>query len=453
MFGEQLVGWLFTDTMILGGIACGLFYLILLTHIRAVRKASTVALCLVKTVVTIAAFFLGTFFGICIGYLISDEWRAFLQQYVGMFAMAAAACILFRDYKVQTRVVYAGLFTTTWVLAAGFNFLVSDWFHVPPPFGRFSLLFVLPRLVTCLVLVGVLKLFNIDKYEGNSNYGVYLFCALCAVVCLLQTFTFFSSSELSSVNYFSLWIWIMEMAAYAFYYLFLRENDRYTFYKVESSRLAGDLHYYRWMQNYFDEMRMLKHDMQNQFSYVRLLYEQGKDADAKEYFAELDKTAQQTLDFVSTGNKPVDTVLNMTITRAHQVQVELEHSCSVPQSMRFHNRELFSLLINLCDNAVEAARLAPEGQRRVKIDLYSNDNNLLIYIANSFDAKADVKQMLSMERSTKRDAARHGYGHRIVKNIVQKYDGDILYTVEGGLFVAKAMLALHDAKSLPGGKK
>ena len=97
--------------------------------------------------------------------------------------------------------------------------------------------------------------------------------------------------------------------------------------------------------------------------------------------------------------------------------------------------------------------LAPEGQRRVKIDLYSNDNYLIIYIANSFDAKADVKQMLSMERSTKRDAARHGYGHRIVKNIVQKYDGDILYTVEGGLFVAKAMLALHDAKSLPGGKK
>ena len=100
-----------------------------------------------------------------------------------------------------------------------------------------------------------------------------------------------------------------------------------------------------------------------------------------------------------------------------------------------------------------SARLAPEGQRRVKIDLYSNDNYLIIYIANSFDAKADVKQMLSMERSTKRDAARHGYGHRIVKNIVQKYDGDILYTVEGGLFVAKAMLALHDAKSLPGGKK
>ena len=173
MFGEQLVGWLFTDTMIMGGIACGLFYLILLTQFRAVRKVATVALCIVKTAVTIAAFFLGTFFGICIGYLISDEWRAFLQQYVGMFAMAAAACILFRDYKVQTRVVYAGLFTTTWVLAAGFNFLVSEWFHVPPPFGRFSLLFVLPRLVTCLVLVGVLKLFNIDKYEGNSNYGVY----------------------------------------------------------------------------------------------------------------------------------------------------------------------------------------------------------------------------------------------------------------------------------------
>ena len=282
MFGEQLVDWLFTDTMIQSGIACGIFYLILLTQFRAIKKASTAVLCIVKTAVTIAAFFLGTFFGICIGYLISDEWRAFLQQYVGMFAMAAAACILFRDYKVQTRVVYAGLFTTTWVLAAGFNFLVSEWFHVPPPFGRFSLLFVLPRLVTCLVLVGVLKLFNIDKYEGNSNYGVYLFCALCAVVCLLQTFTFFSSSELSSVNYFSLWIWIMEMAAYAFYYLFLRENDRYTFYKVESSRLAGDLHYYRWMQNYFDEMRMLKHDMQNQFSYIRLLYEQGKDADAQD---------------------------------------------------------------------------------------------------------------------------------------------------------------------------
>ena len=88
----------------------------------------------------------------------------------------------------------------------------------------------------------------------------------------------------------------------------------------------------------------------------------------------------------------------------------------------------------------------------MKIDLYSNDSYLIICIANSFDPQTDVKQMLSMERSSKR-AAGHGYGHRIVKTIVNKYDGDILYTVEGGLFVAKAMLALHDAESLSGGEK
>lgn len=450
MFLEHLLDWLFTSPMIWGGIACSIFYFVLLTHVLAIRKVSAAALYIAKIAAVFVAFFVGCFLGIGIGYLISDDWRALLQQYFGMLVMAAAACLLFRDYKVQTRVVYAGLFTTTWILAAGFNFLVSDWFGIPP--GPFNVFFVLPRLVACCALVALLKIFNIDKYEGRSNYGVYLFCALCVVVCLLQVFTFFSASDLRTVNYFSLWIWIMEMAGYTFYYLFLRENDRYTFYRIENSRLAGDLNYYRYMQNYFDEMRMLKHDMQNQFAYIRLLYEQGKDADAKEYFAELDKTTKQTLDFVSIGNKSVDIVLNLTIARARQEGVRLDYSCSIPHDMRFRNRELFSLLINLCDNAVEAAMRSPAEERRVKIDLYSNDSYLIICIANSFDPQTDVKQMLSMERSSKR-AAGHGYGHRIVKTIVNKYDGDILYTVEGGLFVAKAMLALHDAESLSGGEK
>ena len=58
---------------------------------------------------------------------------------------------------------------------------------------------------------------------------------------------------------------------------------------------------------------------------------------------------------------------------------------------------------------------------------------------NKIRADADRQTLLKMN-TVKEDAANHGYGHKIVKRMVDKYNGHVNYSIDGDEFVAEVML-------------
>ena len=47
----------------------------------------------------------------------------------------------------------------------------------------------------------------------------------------------------------------------------------------------------------------------------------------------------------------------------------------------------------------------------------------------------------------KEDQVNHGFGHRIVKKIADRYNGHVNYSIEDGIFYAEVMLdTKYDAK-------
>lgn len=73
---------------------------------------------------------------------------------------------------------------------------------------------------------------------------------------------------------------------------------------------------------------------------------------------------------------------------------------------------------------------------------------LYISVTNPIADSVDREAALNLN-TTKSDYKNHGYGHRIVKKIVDKYNGYINYSIEGDEFIAEAMLdikteAKHD---------
>ena len=66
---------------------------------------------------------------------------------------------------------------------------------------------------------------------------------------------------------------------------------------------------------------------------------------------------------------------------------------------------------------------------------------LYISVVNPLPAGADRTAALGLN-TTKQDARAHGYGHKIVQKIVDKYNGYIHYAIEGSEFIAEALLDL-----------
>lgn len=76
-----------------------------------------------------------------------------------------------------------------------------------------------------------------------------------------------------------------------------------------------------------------------------------------------------------------------------------------------------------------------EGKRELKMEIRNLRNILMVRITNS---AAEPKGRLL--ESTKADKGRHGYGTWNMKQVVEKYGGDIDWYYEGGQFVVEMQL-------------
>ena len=145
-----------------------------------------------------------------------------------------------------------------------------------------------------------------------------------------------------------------------------------------------------------------------------------------------------------TGNPMVNTILQDAAARAARASIRMGAEIAVPDELPFPETDLCSLLMNLLDNALEAAaKVTPPRDRFLTIRMNINAGHLAIVCENSFtgELKKDRRGNLL---TVKEDALSHGFGYRQMKRITQKYNGLLRFHTEGGVFVLDAALRLPD---------
>lgn len=142
----------------------------------------------------------------------------------------------------------------------------------------------------------------------------------------------------------------------------------------------------------------------------------------------------------------MDAVVNAEIAKARAQGVELKTVLAVPHHLGYEGADLYSLLANLLDNAIEGAVASGATEKVVRLSIMPKGGYYLINVTNP--ARSDLVRAGSRPTlsTTKRDAAVHGWGTKVVAKIAQKYGGVANYTVEDGQFVANVMLARRDLK-------
>ena len=84
------------------------------------------------------------------------------------------------------------------------------------------------------------------------------------------------------------------------------------------------------------------------------------------------------------------------------------------------------------DNALEAVMRVDKSRRIVGLTIKSEGGLVSVTLSNYFDGNIDLSG--GLPKTTKEDAALHGYGVRSIKDIVEKYGGDMYISTKGGIF-------------------
>lgn len=234
--------------------------------------------------------------------------------------------------------------------------------------------------------------FFIDMIYGNGIQN-YVFLS-CLVSLLLMVYFYFRQSQLK-----------MQIAVL---------DTQYDL--IESQYVRA--------QNFYAENAKLYHDIKHHLRALERLLQNGAQREALAYIESMQEPLQCKMIPVHTGVDIVDTVIYEAKEKAEQRNILLVVETPIlPSGLKLEDREFCVLCANLLDNALKAAK------EQIKLNIAIAAGFLVIEMENDYKEKPLVKNDHFVSE-TEQGSLAHGWGMKIIEQIVEKYQGELTIRVD-----------------------
>lgn len=181
------------------------------------------------------------------------------------------------------------------------------------------------------------------------------------------------------------------------------------------------------------------HDLKHQ---IRALRHASKE-DFEQYLDEIEESVQIYESIVKTGNEVLDTILTDKSLYCRKRGIKVSCVADGSQMDFINTVDLYTILGNALDNAIEAVeKFRDKEKRQIDVLIYRERGFLVINIINPFKEQLMYEEELPV--STKGDHDYHGFGLKSMKYVVHKYDGFLNIAEEDGCFSLKMLFPIPD---------
>ncbi|MGN0317233.1 MAG: sensor histidine kinase [Lachnospira sp.] len=242
----------------------------------------------------------------------------------------------------------------------------------------------------------------------------------------------------------SMLIIIAMYTAFAIISLKLLEiKDNETLYKLYKVGVYGRNKQIEELVNAENELKKIKHDINAHLQVLKGIicadyntYDELKECHNRlqSYLNSSIGELGNYLDEISTGNEILDIVLRTRKKECKNRGIELFPTILGEIKNQIDDVDFVSLLVNLLDNAIEANEKISDNNiyKYIELAIDLTQDKTVIRVTNTALVSSDT-HFRNDWSTDKEDKANHGYGTKIIKDIVNKYDGTIEYEIEDGL--------------------
>lgn len=212
-----------------------------------------------------------------------------------------------------------------------------------------------------------------------------------------------------------------------------------------NTRLNAQVEQFERSRAAIDQFRKERHEMKNTYFYIDALVKQH-DYETLEHYLDTELNFRLTeMEEINTGNPTLDLVLTQKIGEARRKRITVTTHLVVPPNLPFKDQDLCALTLNLLDNAIDASLKEAEGGRELHIEVRQTKGFLQITISNRSSHNVLTENQLL--RTTKQDNRYHGIGLRVVRSIVNQYDGIIDMQYQDGFVVVSILMPFPNGSS------
>lgn len=189
-------------------------------------------------------------------------------------------------------------------------------------------------------------------------------------------------------------------------------------------------HHYVMQQEYYDQFRIQQEETRALWHDIRKFINAVQIEDSSNSLNQVQQMINSVPCVIDVNNRVVSIILNEYVQIAKNEGIELCFDVTVPAELFVTAVDMYILLGNTLDNAIEACSTVPISKRRISVKLKTHNNILFYEIENPFD-----KEHLQRHRGKG-----HGYGLRNVQRCVEKYKGVVNIKRKDGVFSLTAHL-------------
>lgn len=189
-------------------------------------------------------------------------------------------------------------------------------------------------------------------------------------------------------------------------------------------------HHYAMQQEYYEQLRVQQEETRALWHDISKYLRASKAEASDGALVQVQEMLNSISCVVDVNNRVASVILNEYVQATLSSEIKLDMDVQVPEVLFVTAADLYVLIGNTMDNAIEACQSLPPEQRRISLKLKTHNSILFYEITNPF-----IREHLHRVRSNY-----HGFGLKNVARCVEKYNGKIDISNDAGIFRVSAHL-------------
>lgn len=305
------------------------------------------------------------------------------------------------------------------------------------------LIIILSRLI---LFVGLIVISRISAKKKNNvtadmsnkewiQFLIFPIFTICAVMLMTNSVIKSYHSDIIAIYYIiAIGLIVLNLVVFHLISEILENSRKMKEAEALRQQSIGQVELYNSMRENYNIQRQRAHEYKNQIVCMDMLIKKKDYSKLEDYIGDISDGLDAQLDMVDTNNDIVNAIINAKYYEAIQNDVLIVLKINDLSDIKVSDNDIVTILSNLLDNAIEAAKLCDVGKRIVKVKMLYEADVLSIAVSNSYK----VEPMITEDgyiRTTKKDKEEHGLGIRNVVATLEKYNAEYIIDYKNGKFV------------------
>lgn len=237
--------------------------------------------------------------------------------------------------------------------------------------------------------------------------------------------------DLAGKYFVYLVIIILGIIAFSIYVIYREVAEESKFIIIRNSMLE---HNYEELKAYYIESRTLFHDYIAHITLLQKYLSEGNINKAQNYITNIVRPLNELERKISTGIEVVDLIINYKMTDIKDKNIDFKYEVSAIElnKLGIEESDLFVILYNLFNNAIEACEKITNNERWISLTITNINSMFMIRICNSIQERPEDSN--GYIKTSKSNKEYHGIGLNSVKNILEKYGAHFEYNCSERIF-------------------